>query len=367
MTPTKQQQENFKQTTTQNTENAWERSQKTSKDDLFEILDGDFATIEQASQIVNKFDQIKVGKEIKIQMPDGKLLILTKDNENGRTCGRVVEAFRPYLVKNNPNEDENYTPKSYVPNNDVITFLQENTTKEKMVIKEETKQTKESKEDDEFLTIEQAREKIKNFDAMKIGENIKIKMPNGKIIDLRKYSATGRICHLNQVTEFIQYIDKDHAVRDEYDNESHISHVRHKDLLKFLGIEETQPIEDKQEGETTLEEPMTKEEPIAEKEKQQPQKMLPPHPEQKMLPPHIEEIKEKMSEDKEKIKDEEKPTEEIKEDEDEELMATISDTTQITRAIAEREAGEKLRKMYGKTSRYKPRSWPTKMVLFLGR
>jgi hypothetical protein len=284
MTPTKKQQENFKQTTTQQIGNAWERSQKTSKEDLFEILDGEFLTIEQASQIAKKFDQIKVGKEIKIRMPDGELLILTKDNENGRTCGRVVEAFRPYLVKNNPNEDENNTPKSYVPNSDVITFLQENTTKKEMTIKEETKQKQESKEDDEFLTLEQARAKIKNFASMKIGENIRIKMPNGDIIDLRKYSATGRICHLNQVTEFTQYIDKDHAIRDEYDNESHISHVRHEDLLKFLGIEETNPIEDKKEEEIT-----TIKKPVIEEEQPQPQKMLPPHPEQKMLPPHIEE------------------------------------------------------------------------------
>jgi hypothetical protein len=50
-----------------------------------------------------------------------------------------------------------------------------------------------------------------------------------------------------------------------------------------------------------------------------------------------------------------------------ELTATISDTTQITRAIAERQAGEKLRKIYKNTARYKPRSWPTKLTLFLGR
>jgi len=50
-----------------------------------------------------------------------------------------------------------------------------------------------------------------------------------------------------------------------------------------------------------------------------------------------------------------------------ELTATISDTTQITRAIAERQAGEKLRKIYKNTARYKPRSRPTKLTLFLGR
>jgi hypothetical protein len=47
------------------------------------------------------------------------------------------------------------------------------------------------------------------------------------------------------------------------------------------------------------------------------------------------------------------------------LEATISDTTKITRAIAEREAGEKLRKIFKKTARYKPRSWPTQLTLFL--
>lgn len=341
MTPTKKQQENFEQTTTQQIGNALEERQKRSKEDLFEILDGEFLTIEQASQIVKKFDQIKVGKEIKIQMPDRELLILTKDNENGRTCGHVVEAFRPYLVKNNPNEDENNTPKSYIPNSDVITFLQENTTKEEM-----TKQKQESKEDDEFLTLEQARAKIKNFASMKIGENIRIKMPNGDIIDLSKYSATGRICHLNQVTEFTQYIDKDHAIRDEYDNESHISHVRHEDLLKFLGIEETNTIKDKEE--TTVDDTVAETPTVVEE----------------WQPTETEETEVKEEEPKTKEEDINKDKE-IKDEE--ELMATISDTTQITRAIAQREAGEKLRKIYGKTSRYKPRSRPTKMVLFLGR
>lgn len=50
-----------------------------------------------------------------------------------------------------------------------------------------------------------------------------------------------------------------------------------------------------------------------------------------------------------------------------ELTATISDTTQITRAIAERKAGEKLRDISKKTARYKPRSRPTKAGLFVGR
>ncbi len=50
-----------------------------------------------------------------------------------------------------------------------------------------------------------------------------------------------------------------------------------------------------------------------------------------------------------------------------ELTATMSDTTQITRAIAERQAGEKIRKIYKNTTRYKPRSWPTKLALFVGR
>lgn len=50
-----------------------------------------------------------------------------------------------------------------------------------------------------------------------------------------------------------------------------------------------------------------------------------------------------------------------------EQVATISETTNITRAIAERKAGEKLRQIYKNTTRYKPRSWPTKAALFLGR
>lgn len=54
-------------------------------------------------------------------------------------------------------------------------------------------------------------------------------------------------------------------------------------------------------------------------------------------------------------------------EEQELLEATISDTTKITRAIAEREAGEKLRKIFKKTARYKPRSWPTQLTLFLWR
>lgn len=50
-----------------------------------------------------------------------------------------------------------------------------------------------------------------------------------------------------------------------------------------------------------------------------------------------------------------------------ELTATISDTTKITRAIAKRQAGEKLRQIYKNITRYKPRSWPTKVALFVGR
>jgi hypothetical protein len=83
------------------------------------------------------------------------------------------------------------------------------------------------------------------------------------------------------------------------------------------------------------------------------QLMLPPHKEQLMLPPHIR--------DEEPIEDEKEIGAVV------ENTATISDTTQITRAIAEREAGEKLRKLYKKTSRYKPRSRPTKAALFVGR
>jgi hypothetical protein len=80
---------------------------------------------------------------------------------------------------------------------------------------------------------------------------------------------------------------------------------------------------------------------------------LPPHHEQKILPPHIENPE---------------PTTKVEEPSNEvDLTATISDTTQITRAIAERAAGEKLRKIYKNTARYKPWYRPTKLTLFLGR
>ena len=48
-------------------------------------------------------------------------------------------------------------------------------------------------------------------------------------------------------------------------------------------------------------------------------------------------------------------------------MATISDTTKITRAIAERKAGERLREIYKKNAWYKPRAVFVKAGLFLGR
>ncbi len=161
---------------------------------------------------------------------------------------------------------------------------------------------------------------------MNIGEITDLKMPDGKIIRLQKKDNQGWICLLNQVPEFNQYIDKNHFVEDGEGNKSYISHVRNKDLWKFLWIPEEQ-------------------------------KLLPPHPEQKLLPPHREEH----------IPPVPIPIQEDGELDPVELTATISDTTKITRAIAERQAGEKLRKIYKNTARYKPRSRPTKLGLFLGR
>lgn len=197
---------------------------------------------------------------------------------------------------------------------------------------QETTETKETKE-----TIQKMKEhgikilwvQLKN---MKIWETTDLTMPDGKIIRLQKKDDQGWICVFNQVPEFSQYIDKKYSVEDEEGNESYISHVRNKDLWKFLWIPEEQ-------------------------------KMLPPHPEQKLLPPHPEQ--------KLFPPHKEEPIPAPIEDEWElgsvELTATISDTTKITRAIAERQAGEKLRKIYKNTAWYKPWSWPTKAGLFLGR
>jgi hypothetical protein len=161
-------------------------------------------------------------------------------------------------------------------------------------------------------------------------------MPDGRIIRLQKKDQYGWICDLNQVNEFNEYIDKNHSVEDGEGNKSYISYVSNEALWKFLGIPQ---------GQLML--PPHKE-----------QLMLPPHKEQLALPPHIE--------NEEPIPT---PIEEQKERKlgPVVLTATISDTTQITHAIAEREAGEKLRKIYKNTARYKPRSWPTKAALFVGR
>ena len=156
---------------------------------------------------------------------------------------------------------------------------------------------------------------------MRIGETTDLTMPDGKIIRLQKKDQYGWICLFNQVPGFDEYIDKDHYVVQN-GNKSYISYVSNEALWKFLWIPEGQ-------------------------------KMLPPHKEQLLLPPHIG--------DEEPIEDEKEIGAVV------EHTATISDTTQITRAIAEREAGEKLRKIYKNTARYKPRSWPTKAGLFLGR
>ena len=152
--------------------------------------------------------------------------------------------------------------------------------------------------------------KLKN---MKIGEITDLTMPNGKIIRLLKKNQYGRECMINQVPEFSQYIEHE---KDENDDNKH-ARVSNEALWKFLWIPEEQ-------------------------------KLLPPHREEPLPPVPT-------------------PIEEDWELAPVELTATISDTTKITRAIAEREAGEKLRKMYKNTARYKPRSRPTKAALFVGR
>ncbi|MCX6824515.1 MAG: hypothetical protein NT085_05320 [candidate division SR1 bacterium] len=159
-------------------------------------------------------------------------------------------------------------------------------------------------------TKEALRKMKKELEAMKIGETTDLTMPDGKIIRLQKKDEKGWVCLTNQVPEFNQYIDKDHFVV-ENGNKSYISYVSNESLWKFLNI----PDDD----------------------------IIIPTP----IPEPIEEEEGELG-----------PVE---------LTATISDTTQITRAIAERQAGEKLRKIYKNTARYKPRSRPTKAVLFLGR
>jgi len=160
------------------------------------------------------------------------------------------------------------------------------------------------------VTKEALRKMKKQLEAMNIGETTDLTMPDGKIIKLQKKDEKWWVCITNQVTEFNQYIDKDHFVV-ENGNKSYISYVSNENLWKFLNI----PDDD----------------------------IIIPTP----VPEPIEEEEGELG-----------PVE---------LTATISDTTQITRAIAERQAGEKLRKIYKNTARYKPRSRPTKAVLFLGR
>jgi len=157
---------------------------------------------------------------------------------------------------------------------------------------------------------EALRKLKKQLEGMKIGATTDLTMPDGKIIKLQKKDEKGWICLTNQVTEFDQYIDKDHFVV-ENGNKSYISYVSNESLWKFLNIPEDE--------------------------------IIIPTP----IPEPIEEEEGELG--------------------SVELTATISDTTQITRAIAERQAGEKLRKIYKNTARYKPRSWPTKATLFLGR
>ena len=155
-------------------------------------------------------------------------------------------------------------------------------------------------------TKEALRKLKKQLEAMKIGETTDLTMPDGKIIRIQKESDYGREVKTNQVTEFDQYIEHE---KDENDDRKH-AWVSNESLREFLHIPDDEII----------------------------------------IPTPIPE-----------------PVEEEWELGPVELTATISDTTQITRAIAERQAGEKLRKIYKNTARYKPRSWPTKATLFLGR
>lgn len=159
------------------------------------------------------------------------------------------------------------------------------------------------------------RKLSKQLENIKIGETIELTPPNGGLIRLQKKDKKGRVCLLNTVEEFRQYIDKNHSVEDENSNKSYISYVSNDKLRNFLQIPEDNKSIPEQIIEPILE-PVTKEGEIW-----------------KVI----------------------------------EHTATISDTTQITRAIAERQAGEKLRKIYKNTARYKPRSRPTKAALFLGR
>jgi len=134
---------------------------------------------------------------------------------------------------------------------------------------------------------------------IKINEITDIKMPDGKIIRLQKKNQYGRECLFNQVHGFNEYIQHE---KDENDDKKH-ARVSNEALWKFLQIPKEQLL-------------------------------LPPHKQLLLLPPHQEEII-PVPEDWEEV----------------ELTATISDTTQITRAIAERQAGEELRKIYKNTAR----------------
>ena len=157
------------------------------------------------------------------------------------------------------------------------------------------------------VTKEALRKMKKQLEAMNIGETTDLTMPDGRIITIQKESDYGREVKTNQVTEFDQYIEHE---KDENDDKKH-AWVSNESLWKFLNI----PDDD----------------------------IIIPTP----IPEPIEEEEGELG-----------PVE---------LTATISDTTQITRAIAERQAGEKLRKIYKNTARYKPRSRPTKLGMFLGR
>lgn len=155
------------------------------------------------------------------------------------------------------------------------------------------------------------RELGKQLKSIKKGQTVELTPPTGGIIRLQKKDDKGWICMLNTIEEFRQYVDQNHFVEDENGNKSYISYVSNENLRKFLNIPEDEEIT--------------------------PEPIIEPTPEP----------------------EEEGQLEPV------ELTATISETTQITRAIAERAAGEKLRKIYKNTSRYKPRSRPTKLTLFL--
>lgn len=102
------------------------------------------------------------------------------------------------------------------------------------------------------------RKLSKQLENIKIGETIELTPPNGGLIRLQKKDKKGRVCLLNTVEEFRQYIDKNHSVEDENSNKSYISYVSNDKLRNFLQIPEDNKSIPEQIIEPILE-PVTKE------------------------------------------------------------------------------------------------------------